>query len=258
MGLLNFLVKSNTRRDLLKLLWAEEIVASGHQLSLLLGAAYSATHVELEAMKEEGIVKAHKEGKAEVYSKNERYPHKHALLLLLAPFGRALDLSAVDDEGVKSNLAKYGTPVLSTKKPKRYLSLEEALAHGLDLARRDASVARSLPVAFAKNREKVDLARLEFLARKRNLLPVLGFYLDLTAQLLGDRKLQKTALGLLDRRRKRKELFFNTQKRISKFEQVLAENNTPPVARKWNFLMNLGMDSFEGIFRKNMKRQGYL
>jgi hypothetical protein len=33
-------------------------------------------------------------------------------------------------------------------------------------------------------------------------------------------------------------------------ERRLAELRTPEVARKWGFRMNMGMDSFESMFRK--------
>jgi hypothetical protein len=55
----------------------------------------------------------------------------------------------------------------------------------------------------------------------------------------------------MDKRRKKMELFFKTQK-INKYEQNLAEKNTPTVARNWHFLMNMGLDSFETLFEKNV------
>jgi hypothetical protein len=30
----------------------------------------------------------------------------------------------------------------------------------------------------------------------------------------------------------------------------LAEEKTPPVARRWDFRMNMGLDTFAGTFRK--------
>ena len=55
MHLFDFLVTSQTRKELLKLLWVDNLDASGHQLAQLAQAAYSAVHSELEAMKNEGV-----------------------------------------------------------------------------------------------------------------------------------------------------------------------------------------------------------
>jgi hypothetical protein len=38
----------------------------------------------------------------------------------------------------------------------------------------------------------------------------------------------------------------------NRFEQRLAEMNTPVVARDWKYLMNMDMDSFESAFKKNL------
>lgn len=252
MGLVDFLVTSNTRKDLLHLIWREGVEASGHQLALLSKATYSTVHGELEAMKQEGLVTSRRQGRAEVFSKNDGYPSKMALLILLeVPKAKSVASDDVSDEDVRSNLARFGTPVVTQGKSTLNLSLEEALVWGLDLARKDSTVARALPVAFARNRKTYDLARLEYLARRNKVLPVLGFYLELTAILSKDKKLQVFAKQLMDKRRKKMELFFKTQK-INKYEQNLVEKNTPTVARHWHFLMNMGLDSFETLFKKNV------
>ena len=36
-------------------------------------------------------------------------------------------------------------------------------------------------------------------------------------------------------------------------ERKLAEMRTPEVARKWGFCMNMGMDSFESMFKKGAR-----
>ena len=150
------------------------------------------------------------------------------------------------------NLARFGAPVAVDASPGVALPLEETLAAALNLARRDATVARSLPVLFAKNKDHLDLPRLEFLARKQGSLRVLGFFLDLTAALLGNRRLHREARRLRDRRRKRAEDFF-TERKPNEFEERLAERNTPKVARAWHFRLNMGMDSFESLFKKHLK-----
>ncbi len=226
--------------------------ASGHQLALLAKATYSTVHGELEYMKQEGLVTSRRQGRAEVFSKNEKYPSKKALLMLLEiPKTKSVDSDNATDEDVRSNLARFGAPVVTQEKTSFNFSLEEALVRGLSLARKDSTVARALPVAFARNRKTYDLARLEYLARRNKLLPVLGFYLELTGVLLKDKKLQVFAKQLMDKRRKKMEFFFKSQK-INKYEQLLVDKNTPAVARQWHFLMNLGLDSFETLFKKNL------
>ena len=35
------------------------------------------------------------------------------------------------------------------------------------------------------------------------------------------------------------------------FDRELAEHRTPPVARKWGFLMNMGEDSFRALYERH-------
>lgn len=249
---MNFLVTSNTRKNLLQLLWGEGVKASGRQLALLCDAVYSVVHAELELMKTEGLVTFKRKGKADVYSKNESYLSKKELLMLLGKQRtNKPNLNKVTDADVRVNLAKAGAPVVTISPSSApHLPLEESLVLGLKLARKDASVARSLPIAFARNKKNLDFAKLEFLARENNVLQVLGLYLDLTASLTKDNGLHLVAQQLMDKRRKKMEPFFQTH--TNKYERALAERNTPQVVRDWHFLMNLGMDSFETLFKKNM------
>ncbi|MCI0602973.1 winged helix-turn-helix domain-containing protein [bacterium] len=251
MNLLDFLVTSETRKALLRLLWVDDLEASGHQLAQLADAAYSAVHSELEAMKNEGLVTTRKEGKAVMFRKNNNYNDRKALSNLLANTPKtssSYSRKPTDDE-VRLNLSKFGAPLGVHGESEVDLSLEETLAYAMKLARRDSTVARVLPVVFAKNKDVVDFPRLEFMARKLEVLPVLGLFLDLTASLLKSQKLHKLAQGYDDRRRKHTENFF-VNKKLNRFENELAEKNTPPVARSWRFLLNMGMDSFEDLFRK--------
>jgi hypothetical protein len=252
MSLLNFLVTSRTRKHLLALLWKEGLEASGHQLALLADSSYSSVHAELEAMKREGLVHSRTEGRSGVFAKNNAYPFKDVLLQLLEA-REGFDTPAVPtSDDVRANLARFGTPVATSAKSNCDLSPEEALVYGLELARSDSTVARSLPVGFAKNKSTLDWSRMEFLARKLDVLPVLGFYMELTATLSKDKALRKRAIELVDRRRKKMELFFKNQK-PGRFEQKLVEKNTPAVARNWHFLMNMGMDSFELLWNKELQ-----
>jgi hypothetical protein len=251
MNLLDFLVTSEIRKELLKLLWVDNLEASGHQLAQLAQASYSAVHSELEAMKNEGVVTATEKGKAMMFKKNKNYTGRKALSTLLATLPKTARSRKPADDEVKLSLVKFGAPLGVDGESGLNLSLEETLAYALRLARRDSTVARVLPVVFAHNKDVLDFPRLEFLARKLEVLPVLGLFLDLTASLSKDRKLHKVALRYDDRRRKRMQNFFENKK-FNRFEDELAAKNTPPVARSWRFLMNMGMDSFENLFQKNL------
>lgn len=125
---------------------------------------------------------------------------------------------------------------------------EYVLAEALKLARQDATVARALPVALYRNRERLDLAELRRLAGERGEGRALGFFLELTAELAGDPSLARAARPLRPRRpRQRATQFFPVRSRL---ERRLAEDKTPSVARRWDFRMNMGLDTFEGMFRK--------
>lgn len=248
---MNFLVTSNTRKELLSLLWGQNEEGSGYQLAKLVGCAYSAVHAELEAMKKEGLVTSSQKGRSVLFRKNDSYPWSNELTTLLGNPKRLVEPTMdLSDDEIRLSLSKHGAPLGVWGESKLDLPVEETLVYALSLARRDATVARVLPVVFAKNRDALDLPRLEFLARKKGVLPVLGMFLNLTALLMKDSKLRKKARQLMDRRRKLTENFFVGRK-LNSFEKELADKNTPPVARDWHFLLNMGIDSFESLFRKN-------
>ena len=251
MSLLDFLVTSQTRRELLRLLWAENLESSVYQLAALVEGAYSSVYDELASMQNEGLVTSRRHGKAVIFKKNERYASSRALKTLLdAQQPSAGSARKATDNEVRLNLVKFGAPLGVHGETKVDLSLEETLVGALALARHDATVARVLPVVFAKTHDLLNLRRLEFLARQHGLLPVLGFFLDLTASLMKSKRVHADAQRLKDRRRKRMENFF-VDRKFNRFEAALSEMNTPPVARRWNFLMNMGMDSFEDSFNKS-------
>ena len=127
---------------------------------------------------------------------------------------------------------------------------ERVLAEALPLARQDATVARALPVALHRTRVRLDFPLLRRLAKERGQGRALGFFLELTSELSGDkdfaREARPLAAGL--RRRKRSSQFFPVR---SPSERRLAELKTPPAARRWGFRMNMSADSFASMFRKS-------
>ncbi len=125
---------------------------------------------------------------------------------------------------------------------------EEAIAEGVELARRDATVARALPVAIYRSRNDVDFGRLYREARRRTDPQAVGMFIDLTAALGSSPWLRRQAVQFRDRRRTRVQDFFLAA--TSPLQRALAERNTPQVARRWSFRMNLGLDAFESTFKR--------
>ncbi|MGE0454464.1 MAG: hypothetical protein AB7O37_20550 [Vicinamibacteria bacterium] len=106
-----------------------------------------------------------------------------------------------DEQELRGQLAALGAPLGGPAPKSRHLRAEEVLAQGLVLAHHSPTVARVLPVAFWRQRETLDYERLERAATQRDERQALGFYLELTGQLGGDRRLARRAGGLRDRRR---------------------------------------------------------
>jgi len=74
--------------------------------------------------------------------------------------------------------------------------VETVLADSLKLSRERAAVARALPLAFWKSRERLDLDRLRREAERRGQSRTLAFFLDLTARLSGEAMFDREAAKL--------------------------------------------------------------
>jgi hypothetical protein len=148
-------------------------------------------------------------------------------------------------------LAALGAPLAGPAERNRRLPAEEVLADGLVLAHHSPTVARVLPVAFWRQRDKLDYERLERAATQRDERQALGFYLELTGQLGGDRRLVRRARGLRDRRRTALRPFFSAGRRS--FARAAAQEKSPALARRWGFLMNMELESFATAFHKHVR-----
>lgn len=252
--LIDYLVTSRIRRRLLRLIWSEEIAGTLHQISKLSGYAYSAVYREISEMKRQGIIKTKPRGKMEYVMKNSSFRNKNLLDKLLGGSVKKVKMKQINDSTIYSNLVKYGAPLFSLESSGVELTPEEAAIYGLRLAEHNATVSRALPVFFAKNADLLDFNRLSFLANKLNLKSVLGLFLDITGQLSGKQKFTKISDELFDKRRK-KDAFFFKKGELTPLQRQLTILNTPKVAHKWHYLMNMGMDSFESLFYKNIPRR---
>jgi hypothetical protein len=107
-----------------------------------------------------------------------------------------------------------------------------------------------LPVAFWRQRDKLDYSRLARAATQRNECQALGFYLELTGQLGDDHGLVRRASTLRDHRRTALRPFFSSGR--GPVARAAAEKRSPAVARRWGFLMTMEMESFASAFRKHV------
>ncbi len=103
---------------------------------------------------------------------------------------------------------------------------------------------------IAKNRAYLDnFDFLRNLARAAGQAKTLGFFLELTSELTGERYFSILADQLSEFRDGEPEDFF-VSVRKSKYLRQIEDMNTPPAAVRWRFRMNMNMESFATLFRK--------
>jgi hypothetical protein len=162
------------------------------------------------------------------------------------------------DHDVRAWLADVGAPLVTPPPSSPRPPLEEALAEGLSLAHRDATVARVFPFTLWCQRDRLELTRLVAAADQRNELQTLGCFLEMAGVLGGDPRLEEAAQRLANSRPNKVRLFFVT--RHGRYARVAARKKTPGVALKWGFRMNMGLESFRAMFEKfapaSLKRAG--
>lgn len=238
---------SRARRQLLRRLWADRASGSVSALARAAGVSFAAAHRELDAMKAAGLSVAERDGVATLYRANLAHPQAEVLTRLLAATPPA---HADSEQKLRGQLAALGAPLAGPAPKRRRPPVEEVLADGLVLAHRSPTVARVLPVAFWRQRDTLDFERLERAATERDERQALGFYLELTGQLGGDQRLVRRARSLRDRRRVALQLFFAGGR--GAFARAAAQEKSPPVARRWGFLMNMELESFATTFHKHV------
>lgn len=209
--------------------------------------SFAAAHRELEAMRAAGLAVAERHGVATVYRANLAHPRADVLTDLLKPAPAAHGAS--EEQKLRGRLAALGAPLAGPASETRHPP-EEILADGLALAHHSPTVARVLPVAFWRQRDTLDYERLERAATLRDERQALGFYLELTGKIGGDRRLVRRASALRDHRRTALRPFFAGGRRS--LARAAARQRSPALARRWGFLMNMDLESFATIFRKHV------
>jgi len=246
----DYLVTSRARRQLLRRLWADGASASVSALARAAGVSFAAAQRELRAMNAARLAIAERDGVATLYRANFAHPQADVVRALVAATPAAHAESSDANEGrLRAELAALGVPLAGPAARDRRPPPEEVLADGLVLAHRRPTVARVLPVAFWRQRSTLDYGRLERAATLRNERQALGFYLELTGRLGGDRRLVRRAAGLRDGRRTALQPFFSGGRGV--FAMQLAREKSPALARRWGFLMNMELESFRSAFRKH-------
>lgn len=94
---------------------------------------------------------------------------------------------------------------------------------------------------------RLDEHRLVQEATRLDERQTLGFFLELTGRLAGNDRFASLSSSLRDRRRSWVRPFFAH----GRMALATARKNTPPVARRWGHLMNMGMDGFASAFAKH-------
>ena len=247
--MLSYLVTSNARKALLFLLWKDGVTGSVRELAKAAGVSYAAAHSELRAMQEHGLAMSRGDGAGVAFRANHSHPQADVLRLLLT----SDDALSPKDPGpaadtVLANLKRYGAPLQGAVDLSEEWTLEETLAQALVLSHENATVLRVLPVFVTMNARSLDFDALRSRASVLRQRRSLGFVLELAATLSGDQSMMTHADSLRDRRVKQDTPYFSGGR--GRFAQELARKNTPGVAKKWHFVLNMPLESFRGPFDK--------
>ncbi|HEY4245048.1 MAG TPA: hypothetical protein VGM88_34770 [Kofleriaceae bacterium] len=243
--MLQFLVTSKVRRRLLVLLWGQQQRGSVAELAALADASFAGAHGELRAMQRLQLVRAERTGGKEVFSAALDHPEAELLARLAETDVPKRPAASSRDAQLKQQLVALGSPLRGVAPadvaPADVLGV---LAAGCALARRDAVVARTLPLCFWRQRDHLDARSLLSLAATPEEKHAVAFFLDLTSQLGGDRRLVGLAEILRDQRlTQRRPFFFGRASPPRDF----------PLAAKWGFDMNMDLDAFRTLFAKFAK-----
>ena len=201
------------------------------------------------------LVVSERVGNKEVFAANAEHPHAATMRALVASDAPAAPppRPRKDDQRLRRRLATLGAPLagvapLKVAPPAAPSEVVETLVRGAALARRDATVARSLPLCFWRLRDSLDVKALAALAARPEDKHTVGFFLELAGELGGDRRLAGMAELLRDRRRRSVHDFF-----LSPSGRGEAARDFPLAAR-WGFRMNMDLTSFRALFVKSVRR----
>jgi DNA-binding MarR family transcriptional regulator len=243
--MLDFLVSADARRKLLMVLFGGEAdPRSLGELARRAGVPRASAHRELRKMQDFGLVISDRHGPRERFRASETEASR-----LLRRLVQSAPEPVKVENSARGELRALGAPLwVEPREPK---DVEDALVRGAQEAHADPNLATVLPLSFAGAAARdLDSERLLQLARDAGEKAAVGFFLDLTGVLAGDRRLRRWATSFRDRRRGVVRPFFPGETR---FVRMLAERNTPPLARAWGFRMNLPMEAFATAYGKHAR-----
>jgi hypothetical protein len=194
------------------------------------------------------VVTSKVEGSKEVFSANVAHPDADLLARLVKNRAAGAPPSGAKTEELRRRLRSLGAPLTAEPAAEPVASIEATLVEGAKLAHRDATVARAMPLCFWNTRSIIDLERLKEAAKRGREKQAVGFFLALTGQLGGDRRLTHWAKAFKDSRVRAVHDFFDVPTTTSGRRR--ATEMTPAVARRWKYRMNMGVDSFQSLFDK--------
>jgi len=245
---LSYLVTSTARRRLLELLWRHDAVGSASDLARRARVSFASAYRELKLMEEFGLVSVHVEDGRELYAAASAHPDAELMRRLVATRSSSYP---PDDEAAATTRRRaraLGAPLPVPAEPVADEEREQVVVDAVRLSRRDATLARVLPVVLWRQRHRLDRKHLKELARRAHEKHALGFLVALTAELSGDPSLDEWAEGLRDHRAKGVRPFFELPS--ARATRALADRRTPEVAARWGYRMDLDLDAFRSTFDK--------
>ena len=249
--MLGYLVTSKTRKKLLEALWVDRSVGTVSSLARHAGTPVGASYDELSAMAEAGLARSSVQSGRVVYEANWGSPYAKAFQKLLSAPGPRQQQAGPDEaqQVVRDELSVLGAALWASKPNVRSKwPLEVALAKGCALSHHDPSVAKVMPHLLAQKKDELDFQRFESALLENHEKHTAGFFLAVAAKVTGDRQLAKWSQRLRDKRRTKLVDF--TAAPTTGFVRQLADRNTPALAKRWNYRLNMGLEDFEAVFRK--------
>lgn len=247
--LLDYLVTSQTRRKLVNLLWKEGFRGTISDFCREGRLSMPSVRKELRSLKDQSLVCADVVRGREVLRANDKHPQHGLLVALVSIDAPTTDKREVKkDERVRRALKALGAPLTVTGPQPPRMVLEDVVLDALELARRDATVARVLPVLLWKQRGELRWKVLFKGVSGAENKHVLGFFLALTTLLSEEQQFASLASLLKDKRIRQSRHFFHGVE--SPRAKQLAKLKTPDIAHEWGFLMNMELDSFRTTFDK--------
>lgn len=244
-----YLVTSPGRRRLLELLWRHEASGNASQLAKRARVPFASAYRELQLMKDFGLVTVRADDGHEIYSAAHEHQDAEVLRRLVATRSTSAPPDSLAASVVRGRARTMGAPLAVAPEPVAPDERERALVDAVQLSRRDATLARALPVALAAQWTTLDRGRLETAAVRARAKHALGFFLALTAELEGSKPLRALAESFRDHRVTSLRLFFTLAS--ARASRDLAERRTPRLAREWGYLMDLDLGTFKSAFAKH-------